>query len=75
MTSSLLQDCVTIEGPNTVVLTAPRNCHSNRQSDKSLPQTAQRFTFTQVAVTSPVCLSNGDITCLSFNRVLCCAGL
>ncbi|XP_068585465.1 kinesin-like protein KIF20B isoform X2 [Cebidichthys violaceus] len=42
------QDCVTIEGPDTVVLTAPRTCPSNRQSDKSLPQTAQRFTFTQV---------------------------
>ncbi|KAM6897547.1 kinesin-like protein KIF20B [Xenentodon cancila] len=42
------QDCVTIEGPDTVVLKAPRSCPSNRQSDKSLPQTAQRFTFTQV---------------------------
>nr|XP_046232599.1 kinesin-like protein KIF20A isoform X2 [Scatophagus argus] len=37
------QDCVTIEGPDTVVLKAPRSCQS-----KSLPQTAQRFTFTQV---------------------------
>ncbi|KAK9530955.1 hypothetical protein VZT92_012427 [Zoarces viviparus] len=42
------QDCVTIEGPDTVVLTAPKTCQSNRQSDKSLPQTAHRFTFTQV---------------------------
>ncbi|XP_005743507.1 kinesin-like protein KIF20B [Pundamilia nyererei] len=42
------QDCVTIEGPDTVVLKPPRSCQSNRQSDKSLPQTAQRFTFTQV---------------------------
>lgn len=42
------QDCVTIEGPDTVVLKAPRSCQLNRQSDKSLPQTAQRFTFTQV---------------------------
>ncbi|XP_070708234.1 kinesin-like protein KIF20A isoform X2 [Pempheris klunzingeri] len=42
------QDCVTIEGPDTVVLKAPRTCQSNRQSEKSLPQTAQRFTFTQV---------------------------
>ncbi|XP_049418949.1 kinesin-like protein KIF20B [Epinephelus fuscoguttatus] len=42
------QDCVTIEGPDTVVLKAPRSCQSNRQSEKSLPQTAQRFTFTQV---------------------------
>ncbi|XP_075314054.1 uncharacterized protein LOC142374309 isoform X2 [Odontesthes bonariensis] len=42
------QDCVTIEGPDTVVLRAPRSCQSNRQSDKPLPQTAQRFTFTQV---------------------------
>ncbi|KAL6095381.1 kif20b [Pungitius sinensis] len=37
------QDCVTIEGPDTVVLTAPRSYQA-----KSLPQTAQRFTFTQV---------------------------
>nr|XP_024655353.1 kinesin-like protein KIF20B [Maylandia zebra] len=42
------QDCVTIEGPDTVILKPPRSCQSNRQSDKSLPQTAQRFTFTQV---------------------------
>ncbi|XP_076616249.1 uncharacterized protein kif20bb isoform X2 [Chaetodon auriga] len=42
------QDCVTIEGPDTVVLKAPRSCQSNRQNDKSLPHTAQRFTFTQV---------------------------
>ncbi|TKS89300.1 Kinesin-like protein KIF20B [Collichthys lucidus] len=42
------QDCVTIEGPDTVVLKAPKTCQSNRQNDKSLPQTAQRFTFTQV---------------------------
>ncbi|XP_040922509.1 kinesin-like protein KIF20A isoform X3 [Toxotes jaculatrix] len=42
------QECVTIEGPDTVVLKAPRNCQSNRQNEKSLPQTAQRFTFTQV---------------------------
>ncbi|XP_039992224.1 kinesin-like protein KIF20A [Xiphias gladius] len=42
------QECVTIEGADTVVLKAPRSCQSNRQSEKSLPQTAQRFTFTQV---------------------------
>eukprot|EP00066_Takifugu_rubripes_P024303 XP_011613569.1 PREDICTED: kinesin-like protein KIF20A isoform X1 [Takifugu rubripes] len=42
------QDCVTIEGPDTVVLKPPRSCQSSRQSDKSLPQTAQRFSFTQV---------------------------
>ncbi|XP_054622933.1 kinesin-like protein KIF20B isoform X2 [Dunckerocampus dactyliophorus] len=42
------QDCVTIEGPDTVVLKAPRSSQSNRQGDKLLPQTAQRFTFTQV---------------------------
>uniref|UniRef100_A0A3Q3WIM1 Kinesin motor domain-containing protein n=1 Tax=Mola mola TaxID=94237 RepID=A0A3Q3WIM1_MOLML len=41
-------DCVMMEGPDTVVLKAPRSCQSNRQSDKSLPQTAQRFSFTQV---------------------------
>ncbi|XP_058476881.1 kinesin-like protein KIF20B isoform X2 [Solea solea] len=40
------QECVTIEGPDTVVLKAQRSCQSNRQSDKS--QTAQRFSFTQV---------------------------
>lgn len=48
-----LQECVTIEGPDTVVLKAPRSCQSHRQSEKSLPQTAQRFTFTQVTLTSP----------------------
>lgn len=42
------QDCVTVEGPDTVVLKPPRICQSSRQSDKSLPQTAQRFSFTQV---------------------------
>ncbi|KAM6964716.1 uncharacterized protein kif20bb [Tautogolabrus adspersus] len=42
------QECVTIEGPDTVVLKAPRICQSNRQNEKSLPQTAQRFSFTQV---------------------------
>ncbi|RVE59266.1 hypothetical protein OJAV_G00186890 [Oryzias javanicus] len=36
------QDCVTIEGPDTVALRAPRT------SEKPPPQTAQRFTFTQV---------------------------
>ncbi|XP_068161371.1 kinesin-like protein KIF20B [Antennarius striatus] len=42
------QGCVSIEGPDTVVLKAPRGFTSSRQSDKPLPQTAQRFTFTQV---------------------------
>ncbi|CAG01032.1 unnamed protein product, partial [Tetraodon nigroviridis] len=42
------QDCVTIEGPETVILKPPRSCQTNRQTDKSLPQTAQRFSFTQV---------------------------
>jgi len=58
-----LQDCVTIEGPDTVVLKAPRSSQSNRQSDKPVPQTAQRFTFTQVPVTSPV------LTCLCLSRL------
>ncbi|KAM3860041.1 uncharacterized protein kif20bb [Diretmus argenteus] len=38
-----LQECVSVEG-DTVVLKAPRS----ERSEKSLPQTAQRFTFTQV---------------------------
>ncbi|XP_074519215.1 uncharacterized protein LOC141785039 isoform X2 [Halichoeres trimaculatus] len=42
------QECVTIEGPDTVVLKAPRSCQPNRQNEKSFPQTAQRFSFTQV---------------------------
>ncbi|XP_043958646.1 kinesin-like protein KIF20A isoform X3 [Gambusia affinis] len=42
------QDCVAIEGSNSVVIRAPRFCQPNRQGDKSLPPTAQRFTFTQV---------------------------
>ncbi|XP_077407524.1 kinesin-like protein KIF20B [Vanacampus margaritifer] len=46
--SGALQDCVTVEGPHTVVLKAPRSSQSNRQADKILPHTAQRFTFTQV---------------------------
>ncbi|KAM7370279.1 hypothetical protein PAMP_009842 [Pampus punctatissimus] len=39
-------DCVTLEGLDTVVLKAPRNNQS--KCEKPLPQTAQRFTFTQV---------------------------
>ncbi|XP_034050622.1 kinesin-like protein KIF20B [Thalassophryne amazonica] len=42
------QECVAIEGPDTVVLKAPRSYQPNRQGEKPLPQTAQRFTFTQV---------------------------
>ncbi|KAM4715918.1 kinesin-like protein KIF20B isoform 2-T3 [Anableps anableps] len=42
------QDCVNIEGSNTVVFKAPRFCQLSRQGDKSFLQTAQRFTFTQV---------------------------
>ncbi|KAM9837489.1 kinesin-like protein KIF20B [Aulostomus maculatus] len=42
------QDCVTIEGPDTVVLKAPRTSQSNRQAEKLPAQTAQRFTFTRV---------------------------
>ncbi|XP_077359029.1 kinesin-like protein KIF20B isoform X3 [Festucalex cinctus] len=43
-----LQDCVSIEGRQSVVLKAPRSSQSNRQGDKIPPHTAQRFTFTQV---------------------------
>ncbi|XP_047232878.1 kinesin-like protein KIF20A isoform X2 [Girardinichthys multiradiatus] len=46
--SGASQDCVTMDGSNTVVLKAPRIGQPNRQGDKSFPQTAQRFTFTQV---------------------------
>ncbi|XP_041829638.1 kinesin-like protein KIF20A isoform X2 [Melanotaenia boesemani] len=42
------QDCVTMEGSDTVVLKAPHSCPSNRQSEKPLQQMVQRFTFTQV---------------------------
>lgn len=45
---------MTIEGSNSVVIRAPRFCQPNRQGDKSLPQTAQRFTFTQVPVMVPM---------------------
>ncbi|MEQ2218964.1 hypothetical protein XENOCAPTIV_010609, partial [Xenoophorus captivus] len=58
-------DCVTMEGSNTVVLKAPRTSQPNRQGDKSLPQTAQRFTFTQVPLTP---LSSWIRKCF----VLCC---
>ncbi|XP_077960909.1 kinesin-like protein KIF20B isoform X5 [Gasterosteus aculeatus] len=43
------QDCVTIESPDTVLLRPPRLSLSARLSaDKSLPQTGQRFQFSQV---------------------------
>ncbi|KAM9831265.1 kinesin-like protein KIF20B [Neosynchiropus ocellatus] len=42
------EDCVTIESPETVVLKPPRSSLHNRQSERALLQTAQRFTFTQV---------------------------
>ncbi|XP_034753994.1 kinesin-like protein KIF20B isoform X2 [Etheostoma cragini] len=43
------QDCVTIESPDTVLLKPPRLSLSARlSSDKSLPQTGQRFQFSQV---------------------------
>ncbi|CAL8370437.1 unnamed protein product [Boreogadus saida] len=40
------QDCVTMESPETVLLKPPRN--SFRLSDKSVPQTGQRFHFSKV---------------------------
>uniref|UniRef100_UPI003AB04F77 kinesin-like protein KIF20B n=1 Tax=Centroberyx gerrardi TaxID=166262 RepID=UPI003AB04F77 len=42
------QDCVTIEPPDTVLLKPPSSSLSARLSDKSLPQTGQRFQFSQV---------------------------
>uniref|UniRef100_A0AAZ3Q494 Kinesin motor domain-containing protein n=1 Tax=Oncorhynchus tshawytscha TaxID=74940 RepID=A0AAZ3Q494_ONCTS len=42
------QDCVAIEPPDKVLLKAPRTSLSARLSDKSVPQTAQRFQFSQV---------------------------
>uniref|UniRef100_A0A3B1JQS5 Kinesin family member 20Ba n=1 Tax=Astyanax mexicanus TaxID=7994 RepID=A0A3B1JQS5_ASTMX len=42
------QDCVTIQLPDTVLLKAPRTSLSARLSDKSVPQTAQRFQFSKV---------------------------
>ncbi|XP_032397384.1 kinesin-like protein KIF20B isoform X2 [Etheostoma spectabile] len=43
------QDCVTIESPDTVLLKPPCLSLSARlSSDKSLPQTGQRFQFSQV---------------------------
>ncbi|XP_026165629.1 kinesin-like protein KIF20B [Mastacembelus armatus] len=43
------QDCVTIEPPDTVLLKSPSLSLSSRLStDKSLPQTGQRFQFSQV---------------------------
>ncbi|XP_051927617.1 kinesin-like protein KIF20A isoform X2 [Hippocampus zosterae] len=46
--SGELQDCLVIEGPHSVAIKAPRSSQSKRQGDKIPPQTAQRFTFTQV---------------------------
>ncbi|KAI4798456.1 hypothetical protein KUCAC02_022045 [Chaenocephalus aceratus] len=43
------QDCVTIEPPDTALLKPPKLSLSARHSsDKSLPQTGQRFQFSQV---------------------------
>ncbi|XP_035388817.1 kinesin-like protein KIF20B [Electrophorus electricus] len=42
------QDCVNIHPPDTVLLKVPRAYVSARLSDKSVPQTAQRFQFSQV---------------------------
>ncbi|KAM4607419.1 kinesin-like protein KIF20B [Polymixia lowei] len=42
------QDCITIEPPDTVLLRPPSLSLSARLSDKSLPQTVQRFQFSQV---------------------------
>ncbi|XP_058255531.1 kinesin-like protein KIF20B isoform X2 [Hemibagrus wyckioides] len=48
MDSGESQDCVTIHAPDTVLLKAPRSSLSARGGDKSVPQTAQRFQFSQV---------------------------
>lgn len=63
------QDCVNIEGPDTVVLKAPRSGQSNRPSDKSLPQTAQRFTFTQVSLLFFLFTETPAVSDLLFNNV------
>ncbi|XP_056153587.1 kinesin-like protein KIF20B [Lampris incognitus] len=42
------QDCVTVEGSDTVILKAPRHSQPKPQNEKPLPQTVQKFTFTQV---------------------------
>ncbi|XP_076834624.1 kinesin-like protein KIF20B isoform X2 [Brachyhypopomus gauderio] len=42
------QDCVNICLPHTVLLKAPRAPVSAQHSEKSVPQTAQRFQFSQV---------------------------
>uniref|UniRef100_A0A4W5RQN8 Kinesin-like protein n=1 Tax=Hucho hucho TaxID=62062 RepID=A0A4W5RQN8_9TELE len=42
------QDCVSIEPPDKVLLKAPRTSLSTGLGDKSVPQTAQRFQFSQV---------------------------
>ena len=45
------QDCVTIEPPDKVLLKPPSLSLAARlSSDKSLPQTGQRFQFSQVSV-------------------------
>ncbi|MBN3312175.1 KI20B protein, partial [Atractosteus spatula] len=48
MDSDESQECISIENPDKVFLKAPRSSLSSRLSDKSLPQTAQRFQFSQV---------------------------
>ncbi|XP_017331126.2 kinesin-like protein KIF20B isoform X2 [Ictalurus punctatus] len=57
------QDCITIHPPDTVLLKAPRSSLSARASEKSVPQTAQRFQFSQVfgADTSQKDLFDGTV--------------
>ncbi|XP_046712185.1 kinesin-like protein KIF20B isoform X2 [Silurus meridionalis] len=57
------QDCINIQTPDTVLLKAPRSSLSARGSDKPLPQTAQRFQFSQVfgADTSQKDLFDGTV--------------
>ncbi|KAI5627220.1 kinesin-like protein KIF20B isoform X1, partial [Silurus asotus] len=57
------QDCINIQPPDTVLLKAPRSSLSARGSDKPLPQTAQRFQFSQVfgADTSQKDLFDGTV--------------
>ncbi|KAF4084505.1 hypothetical protein AMELA_G00129420 [Ameiurus melas] len=57
------QDCISIHPPDTVLLKAPRSSLSARASEKSVPQTAQRFQFSQVfgADTSQKDLFDGTV--------------
>ncbi|KAG7492779.1 hypothetical protein MATL_G00017760 [Megalops atlanticus] len=60
------QECVAVEPPDVVLLKPPRTSLSARLSDKSIPQTAQRFQFSRVygPETTQKEMFDGTVKCL-----------